>query len=133
VSGVQFLVRRMFPPLLRHLGGYLDLFELEMKEAAAMMRRRLVWGVIGFISALLTLNLVVVWIVLAAWSSSNRLWVVGGLTAVFAITAVGAVCAAARGRSGMFRRLRAEWSTDRKLFPGLGSAAPGEEHDAARA
>jgi uncharacterized membrane protein YqjE len=122
-------LRRMVPVLLRHLGGYVALFEIEARHAATLIQRRLLLAAIGLISALLSVCLVIVWIVAAAWDGPYRLWVIGGLVAVFAITAIGTIAGAVRDRGGTFDRLKAEWAADRQLIPGLRARTISSEHD----
>ena len=112
-------LRRAAGALMRHVAGYLDLIEAEATQAARSVRERLVLLLIGLMSALLSVSLAAVWIIVATWDESYRLWIIGGLSALFAVAGVTSLLGGLRGGDGLFVRLRAEWTADRAAFSGV--------------
>jgi uncharacterized membrane protein YqjE len=112
-------VRDLTPIVLQHACGYLDLFEEEIKSALASLKRRLMLALVGLISAALALAVGLVWIIAAVWNEPYRLWVIGGICAAFAATAVAAGGMALNDRRRMFAHLKAQWAADKALLPQL--------------
>jgi uncharacterized membrane protein YqjE len=105
--------------LLRQACDYLDLVEEEIKAALASLKRRLMLALVGVISAALALVIGLVWIIAAVWDEPYRLWVIGGICAAFAATAVTAGGMALNDRRKMFAHLKAQWAADKALLPQL--------------
>lgn len=113
--------------LVRHACAYGDLVADDLSAALTALGRRL-WvaavlvGALGFAVAMACLLAVA-----ALWDTAARLWVIGGLFAVFALVAAWAIVILRRlGSQGqrLLSRTGAEWEKDRQLLEQLLPSAP---------
>ncbi len=125
-----FEMPRIGAAILRHLGGYVEMFEAEASGALQSIRQRAVLAALALGSGLISVLMALLWIIAATWEGPYRLLVIGSLCAVFGFVAVTAVAGASRERDPVFGRLRSEWNADRSLLFGrVYSADDGDEGD----
>ena len=109
-------LRNAVPIVLRHLDAYVELAEHDFAQAKSSAASRLRIAALFGVSAFITLLLVCGLVVALAWDTPYRIWAIGGLTFLFAATAVGTAAALTRKRESPFASLKREWKEDRELF-----------------
>jgi uncharacterized membrane protein YqjE len=107
------------PALLRHIGAYLELAELDLARATRELTAQLVAIAVVAICALFVLILACLGVVAYTWDGPYRVaaiaWMGGGFL-VLAVAAAVYLSRLARERSTLLADVRREWQRDRVIL-----------------
>ena len=111
---------RLVAAILRHLHAYADVAGEDVREAAALIARRLAALLVAAAAALVSLLMLCVWLLALAWDSPWRTWTAAGLALAFAVAATAlafpVLRPGAHDRTLFFHRIRAGLNRDRELM-----------------
>lgn len=81
--------RNLSAELLRAVGTRIELFGLEWQQACEDVPRLLVFWILGLLGVVFAFGLLTLFLIVTAWDTPYRGWVILGLCAIYAIVGLG--------------------------------------------
>jgi uncharacterized membrane protein YqjE len=105
--------------VVRHACAYGDLIADDVQSAYAAFVRRLWVGVVLAAAVVFSVAMACVWVIVAAWDTPARQWLIAGLFGLFVLASVAAFMvlkALNDPPPSMLPKTRLEWEKDRLLL-----------------
>lgn len=116
---MRSLIATLAPAFLRHIEAYAEVAGEDVRDAAAVLARKLASILVAAASAFVALLMLCVWLLALAWDGPWRNWVAGGLALAFAAAAAALAWPVLKPRGGpppFFSRTREGLRRDRDLL-----------------